>query len=164
MSYDSSVGRWTAKDPISFEGGDPNLYRYAANGPTMHADPTGLLTISVGFCGEVYLGIFHIPISIEIAIGYSPGQDITVGPVITTGLQPALGLGGSVGVTGGVTGAGGVGDLGGSSTNVGTSTPIGGVEVTGSPTTTIGGSINTGPPCPVAGVHAGDLYSWAWPF
>jgi RHS repeat-associated protein len=24
--YDASVGRWTAKDPISFNGGDTNLY------------------------------------------------------------------------------------------------------------------------------------------
>ena len=97
MSYDSSVGRWTAKDPISFEGGDPNLYRYAANGPTMHADPTGLLTISVGFCGEVYLGIFHIPISIEIAIGYSPVKTSPWGRSSRLGFSLPLGSGAALG-------------------------------------------------------------------
>ena len=31
--YDAQTGRWTAKDPIRFAGGDPNLYAYAANDP-----------------------------------------------------------------------------------------------------------------------------------
>jgi RHS repeat-associated protein len=29
--YDASTGRWTAKDPISFEGGDTNLFGYASD-------------------------------------------------------------------------------------------------------------------------------------
>jgi RHS repeat-associated protein len=31
--YDPEVGRWTAKDPLGFEGGDSNLYAYAGNNP-----------------------------------------------------------------------------------------------------------------------------------
>ncbi len=42
--YDSEVGRWTAKDPSRFDGGDSNLYGYVANDPLNRTDPTGLLT------------------------------------------------------------------------------------------------------------------------
>ena len=29
-------------DPIEFKAGDPNLYRYVGNGPTIATDPTGM--------------------------------------------------------------------------------------------------------------------------
>jgi len=31
--YDPSVGRWTSKDPILFDGGQANLYVYVNNDP-----------------------------------------------------------------------------------------------------------------------------------
>jgi hypothetical protein len=40
--YDPTTGRWTAPDPIGFDGGDANLYRYAAGDPVNGLDPTGL--------------------------------------------------------------------------------------------------------------------------
>lgn len=40
--YDPEVGRWTAKDPIGFAGGDSNLYAYVAGDPINGIDPTGL--------------------------------------------------------------------------------------------------------------------------
>ncbi|MEN5178307.1 RHS repeat-associated core domain-containing protein [Comamonas testosteroni] len=40
--YDAETGRWTAKDPILFEGGDPNLYGYVLQDPVNSIDLTGL--------------------------------------------------------------------------------------------------------------------------
>ncbi len=40
--YDPEIGRWTAKDPIGFAGGDSNLYGYVAGDPINAIDPTGL--------------------------------------------------------------------------------------------------------------------------
>jgi len=39
--YDAETGRWTAKDPLLFEGGDTNLYAYALGDPVNKLDPTG---------------------------------------------------------------------------------------------------------------------------
>ncbi len=39
--YDAQTGRWTAKDPIDFEGGDINLYGYVMNDPINLIDQTG---------------------------------------------------------------------------------------------------------------------------
>ena len=40
--YDAETGRWTAKDPILFAGGDTNLYGYVVNDPINLRDPEGL--------------------------------------------------------------------------------------------------------------------------
>jgi RHS repeat-associated protein len=40
--YDSVTGRWTAKDPITFDGGNTNLYGYVLNDPVNRVDPIGL--------------------------------------------------------------------------------------------------------------------------
>ena len=40
--YDAHSGRWTAKDPIIFDGGDSNLYAYALGDPVNRIDPSGL--------------------------------------------------------------------------------------------------------------------------
>ncbi len=47
--YDPEVGRFTAKDPIGFDGGDTNLYAYAADDPVTFADPSGrIIPLIVG--------------------------------------------------------------------------------------------------------------------
>ena len=40
--YDPAIGRFTAKDPIDFAGGDTNLYAYTMNDPVNWIDPLGL--------------------------------------------------------------------------------------------------------------------------
>lgn len=40
--YDAQTGRWTAKDPIQFEGGDTSLYAYVNGNPVNLIDPLGL--------------------------------------------------------------------------------------------------------------------------
>jgi RHS repeat-associated protein len=40
--FDSTIGRWTAKDPIRFRGGTTNLYGYVLNDPVNLVDPYGL--------------------------------------------------------------------------------------------------------------------------
>jgi RHS repeat-associated protein/uncharacterized repeat protein (TIGR01451 family) len=43
--YDAEAGRWTAKDPIGFEGADTNLYGYVFADPINLTDPEGLFGI-----------------------------------------------------------------------------------------------------------------------
>jgi len=40
--YDAITGRWTCKDLIGFDGGDPNIYVYVWNNPINYSDPLGL--------------------------------------------------------------------------------------------------------------------------
>ncbi|MEX1027031.1 MAG: HNH endonuclease [Candidatus Paceibacterota bacterium] len=42
--YDPQAGRWVSQDPIGFEAGDANLYRYLSNNPVNKVDPSGLET------------------------------------------------------------------------------------------------------------------------
>ena len=54
--YDPETGRWTAKDPIGFAGGDTNLYGYVLQDPVNRVDPEGkvpALLVAVGATGLV---------------------------------------------------------------------------------------------------------------
>ena len=46
--YDAYTGKWTAKDPIGFAGGDSNLYGYVLQDPVKFFDPDGLINRSGG--------------------------------------------------------------------------------------------------------------------
>ena len=51
--YNSFTGKWTAKDPIDFNGGDFNLYGYVNSNPINKIDPFGLFDFSCyGKCIE----------------------------------------------------------------------------------------------------------------
>ncbi|MCF6211896.1 MAG: RHS repeat protein [Gammaproteobacteria bacterium] len=47
--YDAETGRWTAKDPVRFEGGDANLYTYVVSNPINMVDPDGERARTPGF-------------------------------------------------------------------------------------------------------------------
>jgi len=52
--YEAYAGRWTAKDPILFDGGDPNLYAYATNDALNYIDSNGYaldVFVDLGFIG-----------------------------------------------------------------------------------------------------------------
>jgi RHS repeat-associated protein len=42
--YDSTTGRWISQDPLGFDAGDSNLYRYVNNRPSSSGDPSGALS------------------------------------------------------------------------------------------------------------------------
>ncbi|KMQ52293.1 Rhs family protein [Chitinispirillum alkaliphilum] len=80
--YDAETGRWTSKDPIRFEGGDGNLYRYCGNDPVNFVDPDGEAGISSILIGAAALILFPFatdPISFLLSplldwLGISPQQ------------------------------------------------------------------------------------------
>ncbi len=43
--YDPSLGQWTSQDPLSIEGGDDDLYRYASGDPVNFTDPSGTTSL-----------------------------------------------------------------------------------------------------------------------
>ena len=45
--YDAGVGRFLSQDPIGFEAGDTNLYRYVRNDPLNRTDPSGLVSVAI---------------------------------------------------------------------------------------------------------------------
>jgi hypothetical protein len=44
----TSTGRWASEDPLGFNAGDSNLYRYVVNNPTNAVDPSGLEEFNLG--------------------------------------------------------------------------------------------------------------------
>lgn len=55
--YDPVVGRWTAKDPIGFAGGDGNLYGYAFSDPLNYTDPTGEIAPAIALGAAILGGV-----------------------------------------------------------------------------------------------------------
>jgi RHS repeat-associated protein len=51
--YSAELGRFLQTDPIRFDAGDGNLYRYVGNNPLNKIDPTGLISYAPGTCIEV---------------------------------------------------------------------------------------------------------------
>ena len=56
--YDAELGRWTARDPIGFAGGDSNLYGYVVQDPVNLVDPYGLFGLGDAWQGAKSVGRF----------------------------------------------------------------------------------------------------------
>ncbi|WP_292433361.1 RHS repeat-associated core domain-containing protein [Methylobacter sp.] len=82
--YDAETGRWTAKDPIGFEGGDTNLYGYVVNDPVNLIDPLGLIN-------RVKLGVGAVNAANSFRLGLQ-GVGFAVASVFSYGIgQPEVG-------------------------------------------------------------------------
>lgn len=80
--YDPATGKWTAKDPIDFAGGDLNLLSYVSQDPVNGVDPEGLINEA-----QVALGVlqaFDTMTTIGVAIAATVGTAIGTGnPLLT---------------------------------------------------------------------------------
>jgi RHS repeat-associated protein len=95
--YDPNVGRFISVDPLGFEAGDTNLYRYVSNNSTNYTDPTGMwwqLPL-VGAAIGALANIIHQ--GLEIAEGsrrldqFSVGQ-VTVSAIAGAAIAPAAAI------------------------------------------------------------------------
>jgi len=101
--YTPEIGRWTAKDPILFAGGDTDLYGYCLGDPVNFIDPTGEFLFSgAAFVGYVYGPAIvsaatvagyrlapYMPALLDFAEGFLPGPPSTplgVGGALTKGM------------------------------------------------------------------------------
>ncbi|MFZ1829199.1 MAG: RHS repeat-associated core domain-containing protein, partial [Candidatus Competibacteraceae bacterium] len=80
--YDPETGRWTAKDPILFAGGDANLFAYVANDPVNGVDPAGLCYSWTDFLTD----------SIDVLSWVLTAADLVAGGPTGEGILPALAL------------------------------------------------------------------------
>ncbi len=105
--YDPSIGRWLEEDPLGFEAGDANLYRYVGNGPTTSVDPEGLdenkvdkvvakngVNYTSGFGKPIYAEQSHWPAEIkpiDPIFQPNPGPTSSIAPPGTVVLELANG-------------------------------------------------------------------------
>jgi len=83
--YDPQTSRWTAKDPIRFEGGDTNLYGYVFSDPVNWIDLNGqFINLATGVIGA----------AVGAAVAAATGQSIVAGAISggLSGLVPGGGV------------------------------------------------------------------------
>jgi RHS repeat-associated protein len=93
--YDPSSGRWTARDPILFEGGQGNLYVYVGNSPCMTKDPDGLDAVVTEYKGEGPNVAGHVGVAVNsketkgfYPVKNSSGADMATGQNIPGNARP----------------------------------------------------------------------------
>ncbi|MBK9041548.1 MAG: hypothetical protein IPL83_20750 [Bdellovibrionales bacterium] len=91
--YNPTVGRWTSKDPIGFNGGDTNLYGYVINDPINFIDPDGEHPVLVGAAIGVFFGAFLTPTPTD-----TPTSPIGEGARVLGGAAAGAAMGAAVGM------------------------------------------------------------------
>lgn len=111
--YDPAAGRWTARDPILFNGQQGNLYVYVGNNPVNLRDPYGLFCIGgsaytgIGVGGQLCITGEGLSLCGEVGFGVGGGVEVSpFGGLARTGTTVGLqaeatyfGVGPSVGFT-----------------------------------------------------------------
>ena len=78
--YDPTLGRWLAKDPIGFAGGDANLYGYCLGDPVNLVDPSGLVDSSSPFYINETIARRAAEAAEDLIDFVAPAPDRDVGP------------------------------------------------------------------------------------
>ena len=63
--YYPSMQMFISKDPIEFEAGDFNFYRYVSNDPVNYTDPSGLRPVGGGHGYKRKMKAYQVPTSID---------------------------------------------------------------------------------------------------
>jgi len=127
--YDAEVGRWTAKDPILFDGGQQNLYLYVDSDPVNRVDPSGLWGIQLGIGFGGMFGLSGAGFSAGIGLTYSSQHGLQFGGYVSSQWNAGLGISAGRGIQASFSpNACKLSDLGGVSAIGGIDTPLGGMS------------------------------------
>ncbi|GBC59971.1 hypothetical protein DENIS_0913 [Desulfonema ishimotonii] len=74
--YDPDTGRWTAKDPILFAGGDTDLYGYCVGDPVNGIDPDGRFVFAAAFAFGAISSYGGLAMLGDAAVAFAIGQII----------------------------------------------------------------------------------------
>jgi RHS repeat-associated protein len=107
--YDPDTGRWTAKDPILFAGGNVDLYGYCLNDPVNWVDPRGLVVEADAFSAATTYSVAQLYVAAGVLLGTGGAVFVFGVNIAATGTPISIVGGGIVTIVGGamvVTGAG----------------------------------------------------------
>ena len=91
--YDPAAGRWTAHDPVLFDGGQENLYVYVDNDPINLRDPMGLWCVGGSFYsvfgggGEVCWSDDGFSVCGEVGLGFGTSANVSTEGARRTGTE-----------------------------------------------------------------------------
>ncbi|MFH0786371.1 MAG: RHS repeat-associated core domain-containing protein [Pseudomonadota bacterium] len=85
--YDPKAGRFISRDPIGFQGGDTNFYRYVGNNPVNWVDPLGLVNVGQTVTGFLQaadaITMAGIALAVPVGTFYLTGNPILTSIVAT---------------------------------------------------------------------------------